>query len=53
MNTIIKLNVKPDWAASRGHINHKSGAGVHHDRRLKRLKTRSAQKRAAFGANLQ
>ena len=43
----IKLNVKQPWQVSRGHAGHKSGAGVHQDRRLKRLRTRAAQRRAA------
>ncbi len=33
---------------AKGHQAHKSGAGQHGDRRLKRLKTRHSQKRAAF-----
>jgi hypothetical protein len=47
-NIKITIKVKQPWEASRGHLGHKSGAGVHHDRRLKRLKTRAAQKRAVL-----
>jgi len=33
---------------SRGHAAHRGGAGTHHDRRTKRLRTRTAQRRAAL-----
>lgn len=32
----------------RGHSAHRSGAGVHYDRRTNRLRTRSAKRRAAL-----
>lgn len=34
---------------ARGHRPHRGGAGVHADRRLKRLKTRAEQVREAVG----
>ena len=37
----IKLNVKPQWKAERGHMEHRSGAGVHQDRRNRRERTRA------------
>jgi hypothetical protein len=45
MSFIIKVDPSK---VSRGHQPHLSGAGKHHDRRLKRLRTRSAQRQAAF-----
>lgn len=45
--TTIKLDVDPTKVA-RGHQPHRSGAGIHQDRRTKRLRTRSAQRRAAI-----
>lgn len=33
---------------SKGHAAHRGGAGTHHDRRTKRLRTRTAQRRAAL-----
>ena len=46
---VVKLNLRPQWEASKGHPEHRSGAGQHSDRRLKRLKTRQSQRRAAMG----
>lgn len=40
--TTIRIEVKP-WLAPKGHTPHRSGAGKHGDRRLKRLKTRNNQ----------
>jgi len=45
----IVIDDTPPWKVSTGHKAYRGGAGIHHDRRLKRLKTRSAQKRAAVG----
>jgi hypothetical protein len=45
---VIKLNVKASWQVGRGHAEHKSGAGVHQDRRTKRLRTRQTQLKAAL-----
>ena len=45
--TTITLQIEP-WRVKRGHSAHRGGAGVHHDRRLHRLRTRSAQSRAAL-----
>lgn len=47
-NEIIKLNVKKQWQVGRGHTTHNSGAGVHHDSRTKRCRTRQAQQRKAI-----
>jgi len=44
----IKLNVKKSWEVGRGHAAHKSGSGVHQDRRTKRQRTRQAQRRSAL-----
>jgi hypothetical protein len=44
----IKTNAKPIWKIGKGHNQHRSGSGVHLDRRTKRVRTRSAQKRAAL-----
>ena len=44
----IKISVKQSWQVSRGHLGPKSGSGVHQDRRTKRNRTRSAQRRAAL-----
>ena len=33
---------------ARGHNQHRTGTGAHADKRLKRLKTRAAQKRQAL-----
>lgn len=46
--TTITLKTKP---AARGHQAHRSGAGTHQDRRLKRLKTRQAQRFAVYKEN--
>jgi hypothetical protein len=45
----IKLAPIDPSKVAKGHTAHRGGAGTHHDRRLKRLKTRSAQRQAAFG----
>lgn len=36
------------WEVAKGHTPHRSGNGVHGDRRLKRQKTRSNQLREAL-----
>ncbi len=43
----IKLNVRPIWAIGKGHNTHRSGSGVHHDKRSRRARTRGAQVRRA------
>lgn len=48
MGDKIKLNVKPSWKVSRGHSEHRSGAGVHQDKRARRERTRSSQQRKAI-----
>jgi hypothetical protein len=45
----IVIDETPPWKVATGHKAYRGGAGIHHDKRLKRLKTRSAQKRAAVG----
>ena len=47
----ITLAVDP-WKVRRGHIAHRSGSGMHGDRRLKRLRSRSDQRRAAMGGGV-
>jgi hypothetical protein len=44
----IAIDGKPPWKVATGHKAYRGGAGTHHDRRSKRLKTRSAQKLAAI-----
>jgi len=48
-HTTIKLLPLNPWKVRRGHQARRSGSGSHHDRRLKRLITRSAQRQAALG----
>lgn len=50
MAVILKFKVaeRKPWEVSRGHHNHRSGAGVMGDRRTKRQRTRAAVKRAAM-----
>jgi len=43
MKETIKINVKPVWKISKGHSEHRGGAGLHEDRRTKRARTRSAK----------
>jgi len=43
----LTIQVKP-WKVGRGHSEHRSGAGVHGDRRTKRQRTRSEQNRNAI-----
>lgn len=45
--TTLTITINPN-SVSRGHQSHRSGAGQHHDRRTGRLRTRSAQNRAAM-----
>lgn len=40
---------KPAWVVKRGHQPHKSGSGVHQDRRMRRLRTRGSARRRALG----
>lgn len=49
LNAVIVLDLKPSWVVAKGHQSRMSGAGHHGDRRMKRLRTRSAQRRAALG----
>jgi hypothetical protein len=46
--TTIKLPPLHPWKVSRGHRPHRGGSGKHEDRRLKRLRSRSDQRRAAL-----
>ncbi len=45
---VFTITTKRRNKVALGHQPHKSGAGKHHDRRTKRLRTRSAQKRKVF-----
>lgn len=45
-SNVLKIEVGP---VAMGHQPHITGSGVHQDRRRKRLRTRSAQRRAAVG----
>lgn len=45
---VLTLDVKKPWEISKGHAPRRSGAGIHADRRTKRLKTRSAKVQAAI-----
>lgn len=47
--TTITLPLLKPWQISMGHKVHRSGSGTHGDRRLKRLRTRADQRRAALG----
>lgn len=38
----IKIDARPIWAIGKGHNQHRSGGGVHADRRGRRLRTRVA-----------
>tara|TARA_Y100000034_G_C6898049_1_gene414505 strand:- start:2890 stop:3180 length:291 start_codon:yes stop_codon:yes gene_type:complete len=44
----IKIKAKEPWKVARGHTTRRGGAGVHGDRRLGRLKTRSNKNRSAI-----
>lgn len=43
-----KIVIPATHKVATGHRAHISGAGAHHDKRLKRLKTRSAKNRSAL-----
>jgi hypothetical protein len=45
----VVIDGKPLWKAARGHQSYRGGAGAMGDRRTKRQRTRSAQKRVAIG----
>jgi hypothetical protein len=45
--TRIALARLEPWKVRRGHIAHRGGSGTHGDRRLKRLRSRGDQRRAA------
>jgi hypothetical protein len=47
--TRITLARLEPWKVSRGHRPHRGGSGRHGDRRLKRLRSRGDQRRAALG----
>lgn len=47
--TSIKLPPVDPTKIARGHRPHRGGAGIHADRRLKRLRTRGDQRREAVG----
>lgn len=40
--TILLIKEKKPWEISKGHAPHRSGAGIHADKRTKRAKTRQA-----------
>jgi hypothetical protein len=44
---VVKLNLKPFWEVSKGHMDHLSGSGTH-DHRPKRERTRGASNRKAI-----
>lgn len=46
--TRITLEPLEPWKVRRGHADRRGGAGVHQDRRLSRLRTRSASRRVAL-----
>jgi len=46
--TTITLAPLEPWKVKRGHAAHRGGAGTHHDRRTKRLRSRGNQQRVAL-----
>jgi hypothetical protein len=46
---VITLPPLEPWKARRGHQPRRGGAGLHQDRRMRRLRTRGEQSRAAVG----
>jgi len=49
--TRITLATVDPWRVKRGHAAHRTGAGTHHDRRTKRLRSRGDQRRVALAEN--
>lgn len=47
-DTRITLSPLDPWKVGRGHADRRGGAGVHQDRRLHRLRTRTASRRVAL-----
>lgn len=47
-HTTMTLPPLNPWKVSLGHRPHRSGSGTHGDRRTKRLRSRSDQRRAAL-----
>ncbi len=47
MSQTIQLNVRPIYKCPKGHNQHRSGSGVHQDRRNRRSRTRQAQTQRA------
>lgn len=45
---VIKLPPLDPSKVKRGHSAHRGGAGTHHDRRTKRLRTRASQRNEAL-----
>jgi len=45
--TRIRINARPIWGIGKGHNAHRSGSGVHLDKRSRRSRTRGAQVRRA------
>jgi hypothetical protein len=43
----IAINPRPIWRLGKGHNQHRSGSGVHADRRTRRLRTRADAARRA------
>lgn len=48
MKSKLKIDVKKVWESSRGHRSHRSGSGIHLDKRTKRVRTRSSANRRAI-----
>lgn len=46
--TTINIKAKKPWKLATGHVPHRGGAGIHGDKRLKRLKTRRSQNQKAI-----
>lgn len=46
--TTIVIKDPTPWKVAKGHQPHRSGAGIHKDRRTHRLNTRHAQLQAAI-----
>jgi len=48
MSERIKINPRPIWRIGKGHGEHRSGSGVHADRRTRRTRTRADATRRAM-----
>lgn len=47
--TTIKVDVIPEYKVPKGHMPHRSGAGLHKDKRTKRKRTRATQQKDSIG----